>query len=177
MGTRIRFAMLVIPALLLSLIDDPAARGQSAEPFKFFREYVGLSQDQIAAVRSGRAVAKTLGSRNADEVFVFGAVYVESTPENYLKLASDVDALRKLPNYLAIQKISESAPAFRPRGFHTGVGRHQAAEKLQTRPLRRATAERSNGHVPAVSRLVCSRCAKSGESAGAENGTGSSPEI
>ena len=31
----------------------------------------------------------------------------DSTPEDYLKLASDVDSLRKLPNYLAIQKFSD----------------------------------------------------------------------
>ncbi len=107
MGTRIRFAMWIISAALLFLIDGPVARSQNAEPFKFFREYVGLNQDQIAAVRSGKAIAKVLDSRSPDEVFVFGSVYVESTPENYLKLASDVDALRKLPSYLAIQKFSD----------------------------------------------------------------------
>ena len=107
MGTRIRFAMWVISGASLLLIDGPAARGQSAEPFKFFHEYVGLNQDQIAAVRSGKAIAKVLDSRSPDEVFVFGSVYVQSTPENYLKLASDVDALGKLPNYMAIQKFSD----------------------------------------------------------------------
>jgi hypothetical protein len=117
MGTRIRFAMCVISGALLLLIDGPAVRGQSAEPFKFFREYVGLNQDQIAAVRSGRAVAKILDSRDADEVFIFGAVYVESTPENYLKLASDVNALRKLPNYLAIQKFSDPPQLSDLEGF------------------------------------------------------------
>jgi hypothetical protein len=40
-------------------------------------------------------------------VFVFGTVYVEASPESYLKLASDVDALRKLPGYLAIQSFSD----------------------------------------------------------------------
>ena len=107
MGTKMRFAMWVIPVVLLSLIGGHVARSQDAEPSKFFREYVGLNQDQIAAVRGGKAIAKVLDSRSPDEVFVFGSVYVESTPENYLKLASDVDALRKLPNYLAIQKFSD----------------------------------------------------------------------
>jgi hypothetical protein len=32
---------------------------------------------------------------------------VESTPDRYLALASDIDALRKLPNYLAIRKFSD----------------------------------------------------------------------
>ncbi len=40
-------------------------------------------------------------------MLVFGSVYVESTPERYLRLASDIDALRKLPSYLAIRKFSD----------------------------------------------------------------------
>jgi hypothetical protein len=47
-----------------------------------------------------------LESRTPNDVFVFGAVYIGATPESYLKLASDIDALRKLPSYLAIQKFS-----------------------------------------------------------------------
>lgn len=77
------------------------------EPYKLFREVVGLNEEQISATRSGKAVAKVVESRTPDEVFVFGAVYVESTLESYLKLASDLDALRKLPSYLAIQSFSD----------------------------------------------------------------------
>ena len=73
----------------------------------FSRPYVGLSDDQIRDIRSGKALAKTLDSPTADEVFVFGAVYVHSTPEQYLKLASDIDVLKKLPNYLAIRKFTD----------------------------------------------------------------------
>lgn len=102
-----RFTILIVLGLLPHLIGPSLAAGQTAEPFKFFRAYVGLSENEIAAIRSGKAVAKVLDSRTPDEVFVFGAVYVESTPEKYLAFASDVDALRKLPNYLAIRKFSD----------------------------------------------------------------------
>jgi hypothetical protein len=77
------------------------------EPSEFFKKYIGLSSDQIRTIRSGQSVAKILDSPTADEVFVFGAVYVRSTPEEYLKLASDIDALKRLPNYLAIRKFSD----------------------------------------------------------------------
>jgi hypothetical protein len=40
-------------------------------------------------------------------VFVFGAVYIEAMPESYLRLAADINALRKQPNYLAIQSFSD----------------------------------------------------------------------
>ena len=76
------------------------------EPYKFFRGFAGLNEEQVAAIRSGKAVAKVVESPTPDEVYVFGSVYVEATPESYLKLASDIDALRKLPSYLAIQSFS-----------------------------------------------------------------------
>jgi hypothetical protein len=83
------------------------ATDQAAEPNKFFREYVGLSDDQIKQIRSGKAIAKIIESRTPDEVFVFGSVYIKAAPEQYLKLALDLDSLRKLPNYLAIRQFSD----------------------------------------------------------------------
>jgi len=56
---------------LLSLVQLPASNAQNVEPFKFFRDYVGLKEDQIAAIRNGKAVAKVVESRTPDEVFVF----------------------------------------------------------------------------------------------------------
>jgi hypothetical protein len=106
MQTRIQFANTVLLLLLISGAGLPAI-GQEAEPYKFFREYVGLNDDQIAAIRRGKAIAKVMDSRTPDEVFVFGSVYVEATPESYLRFASDVDALRKLPSFLAIQKFRD----------------------------------------------------------------------
>jgi len=107
MLVRIRFPRVLLALLLLSFVHLPASNAQNTEPFKFFRDYVGLKEDQIAAIRNGKAVAKVVESRTPDEVFVFGSVYVQSTPEKYLKLASDIDALRKLPGYLAIRKFSD----------------------------------------------------------------------
>jgi hypothetical protein len=104
---RIRFPRLIPVLLLLSLVQLPASNAQNVEPLKFFRDYIGLKDDQVTEIRNGKAVAKVVESRTPDEVFVFGSVYVQSTPEKYLKLASDIDALRKLPNYLAIRKFSD----------------------------------------------------------------------
>lgn len=99
-------------ALLLLLLFPLGKSGiqatdDSVEPNKFFREFVGLNNDQIREIREGKAVAKILDSPTADQVFVFGSVYIDSTPEQYLKFASDVDALRKLPSYLALRKFSD----------------------------------------------------------------------
>jgi hypothetical protein len=72
----------------------------------YFKEYIGLSDNQIAAIRDGQAVTKTLESRTPDEIFVFGAVYIKAAAEDYLKFSRDFDRLRKLPGYLAIGEFS-----------------------------------------------------------------------
>ena len=106
MPRTIRCALLVV--LLFSLgIRGMCAADPSGELTNFFRGFIGLNDDQIQAIREGKAVAKVLNSPTPNEVFVFGSVYIESTPEHYLALASDVDALRRLPSYLAIQKFSD----------------------------------------------------------------------
>jgi len=106
---RRKISGLALLILLLAPLDRGGlqAADDSVEPNKFFREFVGLHEDQIREIREGKAVAKILDSPTADQVFVFGSVYINSTPERYLKLASDVDAMRKLPSYLALQKFSD----------------------------------------------------------------------
>lgn len=99
-------ALLVLFLFPLGGIGIQAA-DSSAEPARFFRQFVGLNDDQIREIRGGKAVAKILDSPTADQVFVFGSVYINSTPERYLKFASDLDAMRKLPSYLALRKFSD----------------------------------------------------------------------
>lgn len=104
-----RISAVVLLTLGLSLVIGsgiPAA-DKSAEPDTFFHEFIGLNEDQIREIRGGKAVAKILDSPTADQVFVFGSVYINSTPERYVKFASDIDALRKLPSYLALRKFSD----------------------------------------------------------------------
>jgi hypothetical protein len=106
MRSRIQFAVALLSFSLIS-VAGLGAINQGGEPYKFFREYVGLSDDQVEAIRQGKAFAKVMESSIPDDVFVFGSAYIEATPESYLKLASDVDALRKLPGYLAIRRFSD----------------------------------------------------------------------
>jgi hypothetical protein len=73
----------------------------------YFKDYIGLTDEQIAAIRGGRAFAKNLNSRMADEIFVFGAVYINATPDSYLHYAQDFNRLRSVPGFLAIGEFSE----------------------------------------------------------------------
>jgi hypothetical protein len=97
-----------VTMLLIACVGGggPFARSQAAEPDTFFRDFVGLNDQQIRDIRAGTAIAKVLESATPDKVFVFGAVYVNSAPERYLTLAADLDALRRLPNYMALRKFS-----------------------------------------------------------------------
>src|SRR6516162_6830717 len=108
MGKRIRNLTVLAILLFLPGRGGIRATGNSAEPNKFFHEFVGLNDDEIREIREGKAVAKILDAPTADQVFVFGSVYISSTPESYLKFASDIDALRKLPSFLALRKFSDS---------------------------------------------------------------------
>jgi len=98
----------LIAAFLLFVcgIPAPSASQVSPELQTYFKEYIGLSDDEIATIRSGQAIAKTLHSRTPAEIFVFGAVHINATADSYLKFARDFDRLRKLPGYLAIQEFS-----------------------------------------------------------------------
>ena len=112
---RICLCTLQIVLLLLPSV----VRAESAdEPYKFFREFAGLNEEQIVEIRSGKPIAKVIESPTADEVYVFGSVYVEATPESYIKLASDIDTLRKLPSYLAIQSFSDPPQLSDLEGFN-----------------------------------------------------------
>jgi hypothetical protein len=83
----------------------------------YFQQDIGLSKDQIDAIRKGQPVAKTLPSRAPAEVFLFGAVYIHAAPESYLRFALDFNRLRKLPNYLALGVFSNPPQLSDLKGF------------------------------------------------------------
>jgi hypothetical protein len=58
-----------------------------------------------------------LHSRTPEEIFVFGAVYVNATPDSYLKFSRDFERLRKLPGYLALSEISSPPQLSDLKGF------------------------------------------------------------
>jgi hypothetical protein len=67
-------AIIFMLAILEAGFSISAASQTSAELQNYFRDSIGLSQEQIADIRNGKAVAKVLKSRTPAEIFVFGAV-------------------------------------------------------------------------------------------------------
>ena len=98
------FQSVIVTVVLLAPIlisAQPTTFQPNRDLEKYFREYIELSHDQIASIRNGQAVAKTLPSRTPAEVFLFGAVYIHAAPESYAKFAQDYKRLRKVLNNLA----------------------------------------------------------------------------
>ena len=96
-------------AVLLLVVGAAICGGAqtTSELNHYFQQDVGLSLDQITAIRGGQAVSRKLPSRIPDEVFVFGAVFVKAPPDSYPKMAYDFDRMSKVPGYLAIGKFSD----------------------------------------------------------------------
>jgi len=112
-----RFVRVAVLAALMAGAASPCRSQTSSELNTYFQQNVGLTQDQVAAIRGGTAVAMVTKSRIPDEIFVFGAVYVKASPESYLKLAYDFDRLRQIPGYEAIGKFSNPPQVSDLRGF------------------------------------------------------------
>jgi len=108
---------LVLPLAFISVAAAPSFPQSNPSLRSYFKDDIGLSDDQIAAIRNGQAVAKTLHSRTPDEIFVFGAVYIQAAPESYLKFSRDFDRLRKLPEYLALREFSNPPQLSDFKGF------------------------------------------------------------
>jgi hypothetical protein len=110
----IRRASLACIVLLAALVS----KGQTMpELHTFFRERMGLSDDQITVIARGRAVAKVLPSKMPAEIFIFGAVFVNATPEEYLRLALDIGRLKRFPSYLGAGRFSDPPMLSDLQGF------------------------------------------------------------
>ena len=104
--------------VILSHLGTAMVSGQTDKNLiNYFREYIGLSDVQIADVAKGTGFVKEIPSPNPAEIILFGAVFVKALPENYLRLLMNVDAQRKLPNFLAIQPFSTPPQLSDLRGF------------------------------------------------------------
>jgi hypothetical protein len=76
------------------------------EPYMFFSQYIALKDDQIANIGHGKVVAQVLPTSAPSEIVAFGAIYIKASPEDYLRLAQNLNNFRGLPNYLGIRQCS-----------------------------------------------------------------------
>lgn len=87
------------------------------EPVAFFRDQIGLTDQQIAAIAGGQVVVKALPTEHPSEIMLFGAVFVQGKPEAFVDLAFDVNRLRQSPSYLGVGRISDPPERWELDGF------------------------------------------------------------
>lgn len=107
-------------AALLAFMAATALPGpsQSSPDLRtFFRQNIGLTEDDIAAIRSGQPVVVTLPPRTPAEVLLFGAVYIHASPETYFQYARNFDRLREVPGFLALGVFTVPPQLSDLRGF------------------------------------------------------------
>jgi hypothetical protein len=92
----------------LSVISGAVVHGVQGLPLPIFTD-LGLTSQQIAAIDAGRPVAKVLSWGGPSEVYVFGAVHVDGSPDTYLEAARDIGRLKSAPGYAGIGEIREDA--------------------------------------------------------------------
>lgn len=102
-----------------------------AEPHTFFREHARLSSTEIAAIDSGRPVARILPSQPADTVFVLGVVYIKAEPSAYVKLATDISRLKTLPQYLGAGRFGATPALGDLDGFVLEAGDIRSLRKCK----------------------------------------------
>src|SRR5215472_11314005 len=101
MRDLVRLVIFTIVAVL-SVLPSYA---QLDELLSYWKQ-IGLTDQQIASLRGGQPVAVNLHSRSPAEIYVFGSVYINATPEAYVKFAYDFNRLKDQPGYLAIKEFS-----------------------------------------------------------------------
>ena len=77
-----RYLLLLAFSLLPSVANTRAAAGRA--PLDVFTNFE-LTAQQIAAIDAGRPIAKVLSWGGPSEVYVFGAVHLDGSPEIYLE--------------------------------------------------------------------------------------------
>ena len=76
MRMRIQSAFLLVLLFVQTGNGGLWAADQAGEPNKFFHDFIGLTDDQIRAIRDGKAVAKVLESPTPDEVFLVRCISI-----------------------------------------------------------------------------------------------------
>ena len=94
--------------LALSLVSGVVVHAVQRVPLGIFTD-LGLTTQQIAAIDAGRPVAKVLSWGGPSEVYVFGAVHVDGSPDTYLDAARDVGRLSGIRGYQGIGEIRDDA--------------------------------------------------------------------
>ena len=80
---------------------------------------MGQSEEQIVAIQHGQPFARNMEPRSPAEIFVVGVVYINASPESYVKFFSEFNRVRHIPfpGYAAINNFSNPPRLSDLQGF------------------------------------------------------------
>lgn len=94
-----------ICSFLLCLVLTPSslyAQQLTDRARDYLSQSVGLTTQELESISAGEPVVKIQETEDRAEVIMFGAVYVDSTPEAFVELYRDLDQLGENEEYLGI---------------------------------------------------------------------------
>ena len=96
-------AILRIAAFVLAV---PAGTWAQPQPRTIFKERINLTDNEIQHIEHGQVVTKVLNSAGNYGVLVFGAVYINSPIEKFVRSFRNIQKLKENKVYLDLQEFS-----------------------------------------------------------------------
>jgi hypothetical protein len=116
MNLRKALAPLALTWCLLGIAR--ACLAQSAPSVEdFLKKDIGLKDEQLDEIRSGKVITKEMKSKKPDEIFVFGAVFVRGKPQTFIAWSRDYRRLRNAQGFLATGTFSDPPQVTDLQGF------------------------------------------------------------
>jgi hypothetical protein len=137
----------------------------------FFSQYIALKDDQIANIGHGKVVAQVLPTSAPSEIVAFGAIYIKASPEDYLRLAQNLNNFRGLPNYLGIRQCSAPPKLSDFGGFVLEDDDINELKSCRPGKCQLQLPTEIDGGVSEIGRLVRARCRRPGQQVSAEDGS------
>ena len=117
MRRLLHYATLIGAVVLALGVHDPAATAQTSEatiPARlpaqldgYIRSIARFTPAQIKSLLGGSAVVKLLDTPTADEVAVFGAVWINAPLGRYVDAVKDIETFERGPKFLVTKRISD----------------------------------------------------------------------
>jgi hypothetical protein len=123
--------LLVLAGAAAVAVSGVARQQPTTDLPTFFKDTVGLTAQQISSIQGGKAVVKVMNTPTPEEIYLFGAVYINAAPQSYLTYSRDLNQLRKSPDYVAIVKFSNPPQLFDLNNFGFAAAEVQELKKCK----------------------------------------------
>lgn len=100
----------MVVGVLAVFVTERATAQQAALPERlqqYLTQHVKLTPAEITSVAAGKPITKLLDGDPGKEVSVFGVVWIEATPEAYVRALTDIENFERGENFRATKKISD----------------------------------------------------------------------